>query len=106
MRQNQFTRGADSLAVLQETLGADDYEQGLSYCAYIERVFRQSNQPIFAFEKVAGQAYISFRFLIDYFSQPKIMTMIEPVNEVLEQENDIFQCYVNHKIAVKALCEL
>lgn len=94
----EFSRGVDSLAVLQEILDAEDYEQGLSYCDYVERVFRQSNQPIFAFEQVAGQTYVSFRFLIDYFLQPKIMTAIVPVCGELEQENDIFECHVNHKI--------
>ncbi len=94
----EFTRGADSLALLQETLDDEGYKQGLAYCDYIERVFRQSNQPIFAFEEVGGKRYVSFRFLIDYFSQPKIMTAILPTKGLLEQEYDVFQCYVNHKI--------
>lgn len=34
------------------------------------------------------------------------MTMIVPIDEALEQENDTFQCYVNQKIDVKVLRDL
>lgn len=91
-----FTRQAESLAELQESVDDDFVSEGLLYCEYVETVFKKNLQPTFAFETVGDTPYVSLRVLIEYKGMPVIMTLVsESLGVISRASNDVFQSEVN-----------
>ena len=99
-----FTRQAESLAELKESIDDDFVSEGLSYCEYVEAVFKQNLQSTLAFEIVGDSAYISLRVLIEYSGSPVMLTLIsECYKSMKHYHHSIYQCDVNSLMKAKSL---